>query len=252
MPIIKAIGVLLLAVRRHAASAERILLRPGAGSVDHGARQLAAGLAVLADDRQHERPVFAAAARHLVHAEARDGGYPRAGLDQSGHLRRPRQRLEIVAKNLSAGRKIVGARNAPAVPLEQTLRRVVDVVAPRRENAHMGPVEHARADGCRPPRRALPGARARSDAPAAARPIGPPPMTATGSSSRFGLRPALRLTVGNSMGMLVIVILHRSFRNDRTSNQNKLYAAALASRLLGAASTQHSSLRNPSSASMAG
>jgi hypothetical protein len=68
------------------------------------------------------------------------------GLDDGRHLRRARERQQVVAENLRAGRDVVRVRLGPAVTRQDASRGVIDVVRPGRERADMRPFGDGRAD----------------------------------------------------------------------------------------------------------
>ena len=90
--------------------------------------------------------VFALATDDFIDAMPRDRGDAGIGFNDGGQLRRLRERFEIVADQFGPGRKSVGCRRSPAVPIEECRRGRVDAVAPGREDADMAPIAHVCAD----------------------------------------------------------------------------------------------------------
>ncbi len=145
-PVGDPVGKAPLARCRHAARAERVRLRPGAGGVDHRAGQVAALRAALVDD-QLERRVLAAGVLELVDPVLGDR------LDARVEVQRGRDRLErgegleVPLGDLVSRGVGVGGGRLPARRGEQLPGDGVDVVRPRREDPDVTPLAHGRADG---------------------------------------------------------------------------------------------------------
>ncbi len=176
-----AVGARALAGRRQAAGAERVRSRPRPGGVDDGAREDAAlarrRCSTTSSNGASSRPsslsLSMPGAGDAGHARGRGAAPRRSRASRPaarGSARRSRRR--------SGSRRGSGAR--PAVALEQRAGDRVEVVLPRREDAHVPPL-----DGCWR-RRASPASKTIGSRPrasrcaAAARPTGPAPITATG------------------------------------------------------------------------
>ena len=140
-----ALAALGLADRFEAVGSGRIGREPGARGVDHRiGTQRRWSLAVAVADLEGRR--LPTRRLDLVEAGAGDGDDAGAGLDVPAERRPGRQRLEILLHQLCPGRIVVGIGAVPARLAQQPLRRLVDVVAPGREHAHMAPLPHGMAD----------------------------------------------------------------------------------------------------------
>jgi hypothetical protein len=102
-------------------------------------------LAALLDD-ELERRLVASGVLELVDPVLGDRDHPRVEVQRRRDGGQARERLEVALHELAAGRVGVGVRRGPARGRQQLLGDRVDVEAPRREDPHVRPLAHARAD----------------------------------------------------------------------------------------------------------
>jgi hypothetical protein len=138
------VGVVGLAGGGQPAGAERVGRGPGAGGVDHGAREQPL-LAPVGVDDHLERRVVAAVVLELVDAELGDGDHPRAVADAVAQRRQLRQRRDVAVGELGTGRVGVRVGRSPALGLQQLDGDGIGDPLPGREQAHVAPVAEA---GC--------------------------------------------------------------------------------------------------------
>ena len=98
-------------------------------------------------DREHEGMSGPPAARHLVDPLSRDAADARLRLDHGGEFRRLRKRRKVGRIEVTAGRERVRRRLLPAVLAQERRRGRVHVVLPGREQPHVLPATHVRANG---------------------------------------------------------------------------------------------------------
>ena len=130
-------------------------------------------------DEQLERRLVATGVLELVDAALADREHPRAKVQVLVDLRLRRKRLEIALYKLIAGRVTPGVGTLPPRVVEQLLGCRIEVELPWGEHANMAPLPHARADV----RARLEDQRLKAaveEAPPAANPTGPAPITAMG------------------------------------------------------------------------
>src|ERR1700716_1191567 len=96
--------------------------------------------------RDRERRGLAARGLHLVEAQARDCAYAMTKAKLRSDLGKGREWYEIRLDELAPGRVVLAGGGDPAVAIEQFARGGVDVVLPGREDAHVAPLQHARAN----------------------------------------------------------------------------------------------------------